>query len=169
MYVCMYACVYKFHSENQVPLLLFRRSTRSNPPWMFFECRHWGLYLFISLFMHLYLYFNEKNLKPCKMFSYVCIYVCMFACVYNFHSETQVPLLLFHRSTRSNPPSMFFECRRRGSADAWYKTGNVWEGIGVQPWFLKKSFKLWFYNLFIYFLNRKVYCIAFLCVKFCCF
>ena len=23
MYVCMYACVYKFHSEAQVPLLLF--------------------------------------------------------------------------------------------------------------------------------------------------
>ena len=68
------------------------------------------VYLFISLLMHLYLYFNEKNLKPCKMF----IHVCMYACVYNFHSETQVPLLLFRRSTRSNPPSMFFECRRRG-------------------------------------------------------
>ena len=29
--------------------------------------------------MHLYLYFNEKNLKPCKMFIYVCMYmyVCM--------------------------------------------------------------------------------------------
>jgi len=81
------------------------------------------------------------------------IYVCMYACVYKFYSETQVPLLLFRRSTRSNPPSMFFECRRRAWADAWYKTGNVWEGIGVQPWFLKKSFKLWFYNLFIYFLK----------------
>ena len=123
---------------------------------LFFDF-HYYLYLFISLFMHLYLYFNEKNLKPCKMFIYVCMYVCMYACVYNFHSETQVPLLLFRRSTRSNPPSMFFECRRRGWADAWYKTGNVWEGIGVQPWFLKKSFKLWFYNLFIYLLNRKVY------------
>ena len=32
MYVCMYACVYNFHSETQVPLLLFRRSTRSNSP-----------------------------------------------------------------------------------------------------------------------------------------
>ena len=95
---------------------------------LFFDF-HYYLYLFISLFMHLYLYFNEKNLKPCKMFIYVCMYVCMFACVYNFHSETQVPLLLFRRSTRSNPPSMFFECRRRGWADAWYKTGNVWEGI----------------------------------------
>ena len=31
IYVCMYACVYKFHSETQVPLLLFRRTTRSNP------------------------------------------------------------------------------------------------------------------------------------------
>ena len=123
---------------------------------LFFDF-HYYLYLFISLFMHLYLYFNEKNLKPCKMFIYVCMYVCMYACVYKFHSETQVPLLLFRRSTRSNPPSKFFECRRRGWADAWYKTGNVWEGIGVQPWFLKKSFKLWFYNLFIYLLNRKVY------------
>ena len=45
---------------------------------------------------------------------HLCMYVCMFACVYNFHSETQVPLLLFRRSTRSNPPSMFFECQRRG-------------------------------------------------------
>ena len=60
--------------------------------------------------MHLYLYFNEKNLKPCKMFIYVCMYVCMYACVYKFHSEAQVPLLLFRRTTRSNPPSMFFEC-----------------------------------------------------------
>ena len=42
------------------------------------------------------------------------IYVCMYACVYKFYSETQVPLLLFRRSTRSNPPSMFFECRRQG-------------------------------------------------------
>ena len=84
---------------------------------------------------------------------YVCMYVCMYACVYKFHSETQVPLLLFRRSTRSNPLWMFFECRRRG----WADNGNVWEGIGVQPWFLKKSFKLWFYNLFIYLLNRKVY------------
>ena len=36
--------------------------------------------------MHVYLYFNEKNLKPCKMFIYVCMYecmVCMYACVYN--------------------------------------------------------------------------------------
>jgi len=73
------------------------------------------------------------------------MYVCMFACVYNFHSETQVPLLLFRRSTRSNPPSMFFECQRRGWADAWYKTGNVWEAIGVQPWFLiEKSTALFF-------------------------
>ena len=37
MYVSMYACmcvyiyIYKFHSETQVPLLLFRRSTHSNP------------------------------------------------------------------------------------------------------------------------------------------
>jgi len=45
---------------------------------------------------------------------HLCMYVCMYACVYKFHSETQVPLLLFRRSTRSNPPSMFFECRRRG-------------------------------------------------------
>ena len=123
---------------------------------LFFDF-HYYLYLFISLFMHLYLYFNEKNLKPCKMFIYVCMYVCMYACVYKFHSETQVPLLLFCRSTRSNPPWMFFECRHWGWADAWYNTGNVWEGIGVQPWFLKKSFKLWFYNLFIYLLIRKVY------------
>ena len=42
--------------------------------------------------MHLYLYFNENFLKPCKMF----INVCMYACVYKFHSETQVPLLLFY-------------------------------------------------------------------------
>ena len=85
--------------------------------------------------MHLYLYFNEKNLKRCKMFMYVCMYACILtaevdgrklkirffffqfflnyyfkdhatwhACVYKFHSETQVPLLLFRRSTRSNPP-----------------------------------------------------------------
>ena len=120
---------------------------------LFFDF-HYYLYLFISLFVHLYLYFNEKNLKQCKMF----IYVCMYVCVYKFHSENQVPLLLlFRRSTRSNPLWMFFECRRRGWADAWYKTGNVWECIGVQPWFLKKSFKLWFYNLFIYLLFRKVY------------
>ena len=33
--------------------------------------------------MHLYLYFKEKNLKPCKMFIYV---ICMYACVYKFHS-----------------------------------------------------------------------------------
>jgi len=74
--------------------------------------------LFISLFMHLYLYFSKKNLKSCKMFIYVCIhvcmYVCMYACVYKFHSETLVPLLLFHRTTRSNPRRMFFECRHRG-------------------------------------------------------
>ena len=105
---------------------------------LFFDF-HYYLYLFISLFMHLYLYFNEKNLKQCKMF----IYVCMYACVYKFHSENQVLLLLFRQTTHSNPPRMFFECRRRGWADAWYKTGNVWEGIGVQPWFLKKSFKLY--------------------------
>ena len=24
--------------------------------------------------MHLYLYFNQKNLKPCKLFIYVCMY-----------------------------------------------------------------------------------------------
>ena len=52
--------------------------------------------------MHLYLYFNEKILKPCKMF----IYVCMYACVYKFHSETQVPLLLF-----AEPPTLIpLEC-----------------------------------------------------------
>ena len=116
--------------------------------------------IFIIIYIYSYLKwciytfkFNEKNLKPCKMF----IYVCMYVCVYKFHSETQVPLLLFCQSTHSNPPWMFFECRRRGWADAWYKTGDVWEGIGVQPWFLKKLFKLWFYNLFIYLLIRKVY------------
>ena len=27
--------------------------------------------------MHLYLYFNEKNFKPCKMFIYVCMYICI--------------------------------------------------------------------------------------------
>ena len=32
--------------------------------------------------MHLYLCFNENNLKPCKMF----ICVCMYASVYKFHS-----------------------------------------------------------------------------------
>ena len=56
--------------------------------------------------MHLYLYFNEKNLKPCKMFIYVCMYVCMYACVYKFHSEAQVPLLLF-----AKPPALIpHEC-----------------------------------------------------------
>ena len=55
------------------------------------------LYLFISLFMHLYLYFNEKfvAMQDVHLFMYVCMYVCMYACVYKFHSETQVPLLLF--------------------------------------------------------------------------
>ena len=55
--------------------------------------------------MHLYLYFNEKNLKQCKMF----IYVCMYACVYKFHSETQVPLLLFRRSFEA-PALIPLEC-----------------------------------------------------------
>ena len=45
--------------------------------------------------MHLYLYFNEKNLKPCKMFIYVCMYVCMFACVYNFHMKLKYPCCCF--------------------------------------------------------------------------
>ena len=36
---------------------------------LFFDF-HYYLYLFISLLMHLYLYFNEKNLKPCKMFNH---------------------------------------------------------------------------------------------------
>ena len=36
---------------------------------LFFDF-HDYLYLFISLLMHLYLYFNEKNLKPCKMFNH---------------------------------------------------------------------------------------------------
>ena len=115
------------------------------------QANKWSYFLIFIICIYsylyfLYLYFNEKNLKPCKMF----IYVCMYACVYKFHSETQVPLLLFRRSTHSNPPWMFFECRHRGW---WYNTGNVWEGIGVQLWFLKKSFKLWFYNLFIYLLK----------------
>ena len=46
--------------------------------------------------MHLYLYFNEKNLKQCKMFIDVCMYVCMcvcmyacvYACIYMFHKVT---------------------------------------------------------------------------------
>ena len=49
--------------------------------------------------MHIYLYFNEKNLKPCKMFIYVCMYVCMFvcmfACVYNFHMKLKYPCCCF--------------------------------------------------------------------------
>ena len=39
---------------------------------------------------------------------YVCMYVCtsMYACVYKFHSETQVPLLLF-----AEPPALIpLEC-----------------------------------------------------------
>ena len=40
------------------------------------------------------------------MFIYVCMYVCMYACVYKFHSETQVPLLLFCEA----PTLIPFEC-----------------------------------------------------------
>ena len=59
--------------------------------------------------MHLYLYFNEKNLKQCKMFIYVCMYVCMYACVYKFHSETQVPLLLIRQFETSFLYQLFKE------------------------------------------------------------
>ena len=45
--------------------------------------------------MHIYLYFNEKNFKPCKMFIYVCMYVCMFACVNNFHIKLKYPCCCF--------------------------------------------------------------------------
>ena len=42
--------------------------------------------------MHLYLYFNEKNLKQCNMFIYVCIYihVCMHVCI-NFTVKLKYP------------------------------------------------------------------------------
>ena len=110
VHLCMYACVYKFHSLKAMQDV------------------------------------------------HLCMYVCMHACVYKFHSETQVPLLLFRWSTRSNPPWMFFECRRWGWADAWYNLD--WECMG-RHWgatlISKKTFKLWFYNLFIDLLNRKVY------------
>ena len=45
---------------------------------------------------------------------YVCMYVCMYACVYKLHSETQVPLLLFCRSTRSN--HTWIHCIQRAQA-----------------------------------------------------
>ena len=51
---------------------------------------HYYLYLFISLLMHLYLYFNEKNLKPCKVickfffydFIIIYIYSNLYLCIY---------------------------------------------------------------------------------------
>ena len=44
--------------------------------------------------MHLYLYFNEKNLKPCKMFIYVCMYVCMHVCI-TFTVKLKYPCCCF--------------------------------------------------------------------------
>ena len=44
--------------------------------------------------MHLYLYFNEKNLKQCKMFIYVCVYICMHVCI-NFTVKLKYPCCCF--------------------------------------------------------------------------
>ena len=40
--------------------------------------------------MHIYLYFNEKNFKPCKMFIYVCMYVCMSSVEIQFQDKFSV-------------------------------------------------------------------------------
>ena len=64
--------------------------------------------------MHLYLYFNEKFLKPCKMFIYVCMYVCMFACVYNFHTGIRAYPVIRAIATAACGPSENTSCVRTG-------------------------------------------------------
>ena len=55
--------------------------------------------------MHLYLYFNENLLKPCKMFVYVCMYVCMHVCI-NFTVKLNYPCCCF-----AEPPALIpLEC-----------------------------------------------------------
>ena len=55
--------------------------------------------------MHLYLYFNEKNLKQFKMFIYVCMYVCMHGCI-NFTVKLKCPCCCFAEA----PALIPFEC-----------------------------------------------------------
>ena len=79
----------KFNSKTSFLYHLFKNNSNfivfKPCKFIYLSIFYYYLYLFISLLMHIYLYFNEKNLKPCKMFIYVCMYVCMFACVYNFN------------------------------------------------------------------------------------
>jgi len=92
LYLCIYTPSYphfkaftvsKFNSETSFLYQLFKENLNAivlKPGNLINEAIfdfHYYFYLFISLLMHLYLYFNEKNLKPCKMFIYVCMYVCM--------------------------------------------------------------------------------------------
>ena len=69
------------------------------------------IYIYSYLYLCIYTFILPKKFKAMEDV-HLCIR--MYVCVYKFHSETQVPLLLFRRTTRSNPPRMFFECRRRG-------------------------------------------------------
>ena len=106
---------YDFHYYLYLFDLYLCIYTPSNPNFQAFPVSK-----FNSETSFLYQLFKENPniivLKPGKLINEAMqdVHLCMYVCVYNFHSETQVPLLLFRRSTRSNPHSMFFDCRRRG-------------------------------------------------------
>ena len=66
--------------------------------------------------MHLYLYFNEKNLKQCKMFIYVCMHVCI-----NFTVKLKCPCCCFAEA----PALIPFECSSNVDVEVELTHGTI--------------------------------------------
>ena len=70
--------------------------------------------------MHLYLYFNKKKLKQCKMFIYVCMYVCMHVCI-NFTVKLKCPCCCFAEA----PALIPFECSSNVDVEVELTHGTI--------------------------------------------